>query len=315
MALSVIYIILSIALLYYGADRLVKGSSQIGVKLGLSPLVIGLTIVALGTSAPELVVSVNAAISGKGAIAIGNVLGSNILNICIILGITALVSPVKIKLGLLKVDIPALVLSTVLFILLFADRRFTRIEGVALLTVLIGYTVMIVLLARKEKSKEIQDEFSDLVPAKLPSPVISILFILAGLGLLVAGSRLLVTGAVEIARIAGLSETIIGITIVAAGTSLPELAASIVAAAKKEHDIAVGNIIGSNIFNLTGIAGIAAIAKPVSALGVSNIDLYFMLGTTLLLIPFFRTSYTLKRDEAIFMILVYAVYLFYIWPK
>ena len=315
MLISVFYILISLFLLYFGANWLVKGSSALALKAGVSPLVAGLTVVAFGTSSPELVVSINTSLAGQGNIAIGNVIGSNLFNICIILGISAVVSPLKIKMQLLKIDIPVLILVTGAFMLLFIDRHISRFEGMILVSGILMYTVANIYMARKEKNAEVLEEFNESVsPGKLKW-YWSAGMVIAGIGILVAGSEFLVKGAVEIARSLGVGETIIGITIIAAGTSLPELASSIVATIRKEYDIAIGNIVGSNIFNLLGIVGISSLVKPLSAIAISNIDLYVMLGVTLLLLPFFRTHYTLKRDEGFFMIALYGMYMYYLWPK
>jgi len=315
MLFPVIYILFALVLLYFGAEWLVKGSSSLAIKAGVSPLVAGLTVVAFGTSSPELVVGVNTAIAGQGNIAIGNVVGSNLFNICVILGISAIVSPMKIKMQLLKIDIPVLIITTIGFMLLFADRHISRFEGIILLSGLILYTFLNIYFARKEKSDDVLNEFGQAAASGKTKWYWSAGLIIAGIGLLVAGSEFLVKGAVHIARSLGVGETIIGITIIAAGTSLPELASSVVATMKKEYDIAIGNVIGSNIFNLLGMVGVSAIVKPLTAISISNIDLYFMIGVTLLLLPFFRTHYTLKRDEGTFMIAAYLIYLYYLWPK
>jgi len=313
--LSVFFIIASLVLLYFGASWLVKGSSSLALNAGVSPLVAGLTVVAFGTSSPELVVSVSAAISGHGNIAIGNVIGSNLFNICIILGIPALVAPIKIKMQLLKIDIPILIFTTLGFMLFFVDRNISRTEGSILVSGIVLYTLMNIILSNREKNADVLAEFDEAVTAQKTIWYLSAGMVLAGIGILVAGSELLVKGAVVIARSLGVGETIISLTIIAAGTSLPELASSIVATFKKEYDIAIGNIIGSTIFNILGIIGISSMINPLSAMAISNIDLYVMMGVTLLLVPFFRTNYTLKRDEGIFMIGIYLIYMFYLWPK
>jgi cation:H+ antiporter len=315
MLLSVLYVLSSLVFLYFGASWLVKGSSSLAIKAGVSPLIAGLTVVAFGTSSPELVVSVNAALSGHGTIAIGNVIGSNLFNICIILGISAVIAPLKIKMQLLKIDIPVLIITTIVFMLFFADRNISRLEGGILLVGIILYTTMNILLARREKDKEVIDEFNETISNGKIKWYWSAGMIVLGIGVLVAGSEILVKGAVDIARSLGVGDTIIGLTIIAAGTSIPELASSVVATIKKEYDIAIGNVIGSNIFNILGIIGISSIINPLSAIAISNIDLYIMLGVTLLLLPFFKTNYTLKRDEGIFMIGLYLMYLYYLWPK
>ena len=315
MLISVAYILVALVLLYFGANWLVKGSSSLALAAGVSPLVAGLTVVAFGTSSPELVVSIQTALAGKGNIAIGNVVGSNLFNICIILGISAVISPLKIKLQLLKIDIPILIFTTIGFMLLFMDRHISRWEGIILLSGIIIYTIVNIYIARREKNDQVIEEFNQSVVPVKTKWYWSAGMVIAGIGILVAGSEFLVKGAVDIARSLGVGETIIGITIIAAGTSLPELASSVVATIRKEYDIAIGNIVGSNIFNILGIIGISAVLKPLSAISISNIDLFVMLGVTLLLLPFFRTHYTLKRDEGIFMIGIYLIYLYYLWPK
>ena len=315
MFISIIYILIALVLLYFGANWLVKGSSSLAIKAGISPLVAGLTVVAFGTSSPELVVGVNTAIAGQGYITIGNIIGSNIFNICIILGISALVSPMKVKMQLIKLDIPILIAVSLGFFLLFSDRHISRIEGMILIGGIIAYTIINIRIARREKSIVVLDEFEKSVTGSNVKWYISTGMILTGIALLVAGSELLVKGAVEIARKLGVGETIIGITIIAAGTSLPELASSILATIRKEYDIAIGNVIGSNIFNILSITGISATINPLSAIAISNIDLFVMVGVTLLLLPFFRTHYTLKRDEGLFMVAIYGIYMYYLWPK
>jgi cation:H+ antiporter len=315
MLLSILFVLIALILLYFGASWLVKGSSALALKAGVSPLVAGLTVVAFGTSSPELVVGINTAIAGQGNIAIGNIVGSNIFNICIILGISSILAPLKVKMQLLKIDIPILIITTIAFMLFFHDRQISRIEGSILLSGIVLYTILNIALARREKNKEVIDEFDNSIPKVKQKWYFSAGMVVIGIGVLVAGSELLVKGAVEIARVLGVGETIISLTIIAAGTSMPELASSIVATMKKEYDIAIGNIIGSNIFNILGILGISSIISPLSAMAISNIDLYIMLGVTLLLLPFFRTKYKLTRDEGIFMVVLYLIYMYYLWPK
>jgi len=315
MLLSILFVLIALTLLYFGASWLVTGSSSLAIKAGVSPLVAGLTVVAFGTSSPELVVGINTALAGQGNIAIGNIVGSNIFNICIILGISSIIAALKIKMQLLKMDIPILIITTIAFMILFNDRQISRIEGGILLSGIILYTILNIVLARREKNKEVMDEFDKSIPKSNMKWYYSAGMVVIGIGVLVAGSELLVKGAVQIARVLGVGETIISLTIIAAGTSMPELASSVVATIRKEYDIAIGNIIGSNIFNILGIIGISSLISPLSAMAISNIDLYIMLGVTLLLLPFFRTKYSLTRDEGIFMVVLYLMYLYYLWPK
>ena len=315
MLLPIFFILISLILLYLGSSWLVKGSSSLALKAGISPLVAGLTIVAFGSSSPELFVSVNAAITNHGNIAIGSVIGSNLFNICMILGISALVAPLKIRMRLLKTDILILVFTTVIFTMLFADRQINRFEGGILLSGLILYTTLKLILARKEKNADIHIEFGKSVPDQSMKSYYSASLILLGVGVLAAGSQLLINGAVSIASLLGAGETIISLTLIASGTSIPLLVSTIVAIIKRENDIAIGTIVGSGIFNILGVIGVSSIISPLSAIAISNVDLYVMTGVTLLLLQFFRTNYILKRDDGIFMIGMYLIYLYYLWPK
>lgn len=315
MLLPLLFILISLILLYFGALWLIKGSSSLALKAGISPMVAGLTLVAFGSSSPALIVSVRAAISGHGNIVIGNVMGSNLFNIFIILGISALIAPLKIKTQLLKFDISVLVLITIGFMLLFADRQINRVEGWILLFVLILYTILNIIFAHREKSTDLYEEFEESIPGQKNKWYCSAGMVLLGIGLLIAGSELLVNAALAIAGSLGVGETIISLTIIAAGTSISLLTSSILAIIKKKYTIAIGSIIGSSIFNLLGIIGVTSFIRPLSAMAISNIDLYVMIGTTILLFQFFRTKYIMKRDDGIFMIGMYLIYLYYLWPK
>jgi cation:H+ antiporter len=315
MIASILFILLALVLYYTGTYLLVKGSSEITLQAGISPIVAGLTVVAFGTSSPGLVLSIMANIAGRGNIVIGSVIGSNFFNIGIILGIAALVSPLKIKLQLLKGNILILILATVGFVLLFNDRQFSRGEGVMLFSGIFIYTVLTIYFARKEKNREVQDEFIGSAYPIKTKWYWSTTLLLAGIGILVAGSESLLKGAVELSRMLGAGNTIIGFTIVAAVSSLPALIYSVIATKRKQYDIALGNIIGAGVFNILGITGISAIISPLSAIAVSNIDLYVMISVTLLLLQFFRKNYTLKRDDGLLMIGFYLIYMYYLWPK
>jgi len=315
MFLPVFYILASFILLYFGASWLVKGSSALAIKAGISPLVAGLTVVAFGSSSPALFVSANAALIGHGNIAIGNIIGSNMFNICIILGISAIIAPLKIKMRLLKIEIPVLILVTIGFMFLFSDRYISRSEGGLLLVGIVLYAFLTVILAHREKDKEVFVEYDESVTSGKMKWYLPAGMIVLGMGVLVAASELLTRGAIAISRSMGVGETIISFTVIAAGTSLPLLASSIVATRKKKYEIAIGNVIGANIFNIMGVIGISAVINPLSAIAFSNIDLYIMLGVTLFLLPFFRINYILKRDEGIFMIGLYLIYMYYLWPK
>ncbi|PIS30767.1 MAG: calcium:proton exchanger [Candidatus Marinimicrobia bacterium CG08_land_8_20_14_0_20_45_22] len=307
--------VIGVALLYIGAEGLVKGGSSVSLRWGLSPLFVGLTIVAFGTSAPELVVSIEAATDMHGAISIGNVLGSNIFNIAVILGLSALICPVKIHRQLVIIDMPILIGVSVLFFIIFLDFQVTRLEGLSLFLGIVGYTTFSLIYAKKQYQKGIEFIHEDDIPKPTRSVTMDFLFITGGLGALILGSHFFVKGAIGMARILSISEAVIGLTIVSVGTSLPELATSIVAAFRKETDIAVGNIVGSNIFNLLAIVGIASLVHPIDGTGIAMTDMFVMIMTAVLLLPLMRTGYTIKRLEGALLLLVYTGYLFYLWPK
>lgn len=311
MLLAWLGIVAGIGLLYAGAEGLVRGSASLALRLGLTPLVIGLTVVAFGTSMPEMVVSVDAALGGRSGIALGNVVGSNIGNIGLILALAALIAPLAVKAKILRVDMPILVVVSLLLVLALADGMLGRIEGGLLLAGVVLYTVFSLWAARRE-SAAVQDEFAEALPAPGGSAARDALFVVVGLGLLVLGARVMVSGAVTVATAAGLSEAVIGLTVIAVGTSLPELATSVVAARKGEGDIAVGNVVGSNLFNILGILGVTALVRPLDAAGLGMVDLGVMVGFSLLLVLFMRTGYLVRRWEGAGLLLLYCAYIGYL---
>lgn len=307
MITSVTLLILSLFALYIGAGWLVKGSTEIALKANISNLVIGLTIVAFGTSAPELVVSLNASLAGQGDIAIGNIVGSNIFNIALILGISAAIHPLQAKRQLTRIDIPILILATIAITILFWDGKLGRLEGGFFLAAIIAYTLFSLYYSRKHE-KKVDIENGEL--EKQPEPWYKdLLYIAGGLGILIFASDLLVNNAVSIARELGISEAVIGLTIVAAGTSMPELATSVVSALKKNPDIAIGNIVGSNLFNILAIAGTSSLVHPIVAPNINFVDLLVMLGLTLLLFPLVKSGQKISRAEGWLLIIVYVGYL------
>lgn len=306
----------SLGLLTLGAEGLVRGSASMALRLGLTPLMVGLTVVAFGTSAPELIVSLKASQLGQGDIALGNVIGSNIFNIGVILGLTALICPVPVKLQIIKIDGPIMLGVALLVPLLLLDGNLiSRLEGIALTSGIAGYTALLVFLARREPAPAWQVEFEEGMPRRSRHWLLDLLLMVAGLALLIAGSRLLVDSSVSVARILGVSEAVIGLTIVAAGTSVPELATSVVAAIRKEPDIAVGNIIGSNIFNILAILGVSATVMPISASGIRSFDILVMIGFSILLLPVIRSGSRLSRIEGGILLAGYVAYLILLWPN
>lgn len=307
MITSLTLLILSLVALYIGAGWLVQGSSALALKAKVSPLVIGLTIVAFGTSAPELVVSLNATLSGQGDIAIGNIVGSNIFNIGVILGVSATICPLQVKKQLLRIDIPVMLAATLLLTVLFWNGTLSRVEGFFFLAGIIVYTLFSLFYSRKH------GEGPNLELEEQPKHwAVDTLAIISGLAVLVCASRLLVDNAVSIAKELGMSEAVIGLTIVAAGTSMPELATSIVAAYKRKTDIAIGNIVGSSLFNILAIAGSCSLVHPIEAKNVNYIDLLVMLAISVLLLPLVKSGQKISRTEGFVLILFYVIYIFWL---
>ena len=308
-------LILGILLLYYGAEWLVGGSARLARRLGVPPLAVGLTIVAYGTSLPEQVVSMKAGLDGLGDIAVGNAVGSNIFNIAVILGLSALVRPLQFNRQLLRIDIPTMLGVSLLLTLLLADHRLGRLEGATLFAGIILYTALTLRRGRGEQADDREISAATPPDRGTGSVTLPLLTVAAGLLLLTGGARLLVDGAVELATLLHVSQAVIGLTIVAAGTSLPELATSVVAAARKEHDIAIGNIVGSNIFNILSVLGLASLVAPLRAEGITTVDLLFLLLTAVLLLPFLFGVKRMSRTWGLLFLLTYGVYLFLLWPK
>lgn len=311
----ILFLSVGLILLYFGAESLVRGSSRLALRLGVTPLVVGLTVVAFGTSAPELVVSVKASFAHQEGIALGNVIGSNIFNIAVILGLAALIRPVRIQRQLVRFDGPLMIGVTLLCILFFLNDRLARWEAGILLLGIIAYTAISVILARRGRRGTAETEGAANTSAPPKKILLDLLFIVLGLGLLVYGAHLFVDAAIALARAWGVSEAIIGLTIVAAGTSLPELVTSVVAAIRKEDDIAVGNIIGSNIFNILGVLGAAGLVNPLTGGGVTPVDFAAMLGLAVLLLPMMMIGKNLSRLEGGILLASYGGYLWWLWPS
>ena len=310
--------IAGIALLYYGAEFLIKGGVSIALKLKISALVIGLTLVAFGTSFPELVVSVNATLKGAGDISIGNVVGSNICNIALILGLSALISPLPVHKQLLKLDVWLMLGASVLLAVFhYFYQGVTRWQGGVFFAGVLTYTVWSIFAGRKAEQNKSEAEKAadnDELGKELPL-ILSIIFVIGGLAALMFGGKLFVNAAVFAALKLGVSDAVIGLTIVALGTSLPELATSVVAAIKGEQDIAIGNVVGSNIFNVLCILGIAPLISPIRSAGISPIDMLVMLGVSVLLVPIMLTGMKISRKEGGLLLLIYIGYTYYLFVK
>jgi cation:H+ antiporter len=306
-----LFIIIGTILLYFGAEGLVRGSASLATRVGISPLIAGLTIVAFGTSAPELSVSLSAALGGNPDIALGNVVGSNIFNIAVILGIAALIQPLQIHLGVIRRDIPVMIATSAIAFGLIFYGGFPRFAGIGLI---VGLALYLVTAIRSGKNAPDGSDGVEVPPLLSKSWMIDSAVLLVGLGVLILGSRLFVEGATSLAKSWGVSDAVIGLTVVAAGTSLPELATSVVAAFRKQSDIAIGNVVGSNIFNVLCILGVTATVSPIRASGIGLLDAGAMLFVSILLLPFALTNRTISRGEGAVFLGIYGVYLFMLWP-
>ena len=299
MIFDILFIILGVALVLFGADKLTEGAAALARRMNVPEIIIGLTIVAAGTSAPELFVSLVSALNGTPDLAVGNVVGSNTMNCMLIVGCAAMVAPMTISPSTVKKDIPFSIVASVLLILIAYDALLGRVDGIILL---LGFAVFMTytLMQAKAGSSETVKETSPIWK--------NILFIVFGLAGLVIGSNLFVDSASDVALSLGISEGVVGLTIVAGGTSLPELATSVVAARKGQSAIAIGNVIGSNVFNILFILGLTATISPLEIEGITTIDLAVMLLSVVLIWLFSRTRYTVERWEGALLLGLYLVY-------
>lgn len=310
-------LIVGLALMVVGAEGLVRGASRLAAALGVSPLIIGLTVVAFGTSAPEMAVSVEASLRGQADIAIGNVIGSNIFNVLFILGASALIVPLVVSAQLIRLDVPLMIAISVLVLLLGLDGRLSFIDGALLFGGLLGYVLFLAREAKRNPAAAPEDEVAELL-GDLSSRSrwgMNVALVAGGLTLLVAGSHWFVEGAIGIARTLGVSELVIGLTVVAAGTSMPEVVTSIIAAIRGERDIAVGNVIGSNIFNLLGVLGLAGLVAPGGveiASSVITFDLPVMIAVAVACLPIFFSGGTIGRWKGALLFGYYFAYTAYL---
>jgi len=318
MTSTILFFIAGLIILIIGADLLVRGASKLAAAAGIPPLVIGLTIVAIGTASPEIAVSLQAASLGQGSLTLGNVLGSNIFNILFVLGVTALVAPIVIAEQLIRLDAPIMVGVSLLAFGLSLDGKLGAIDGIIMILGFLGYTAFALRQSRKESAKvhkEYAREFADTEKHTAWNTIKNILFMVVGLGLLVLGARWLVDSATTMAKAIGISELVIGLTIVAVGTSLPEVATSIIAALKGESDIAVGNAIGSNIFNLLGVMGLSGILAPDGIMVASRVltfDFLVMVFVALVCMPVFYVDDNVSRGEGMLFLSYYVLYTAYL---
>jgi cation:H+ antiporter len=311
--------ILGFVLLVGGAEVFVRGATRLAIMLGVGPLVVGLTVVALGTTAPEIAVSVLSALEGKPDLALGNVVGSNILNVLFILGVAATIAPLTVSRQLIRMDVPIMICVSLLALVLAMDGALSRWNGALLLGLAVAYSVFTVLLARREKEAPEDCEFADkYAPPPEKSRALwlsSAAFIVVGATALVFGSRWLVAGAIVAARAMGISEMVIGLTVVAVGTSLPEVATSVMASIRGQRDIAVGNVVGSNIYNVLAVLGAGAVVGPVGITispAALRFDLPVLTAVSLACLPIFFTGSRISRPEGILFLAYYVMYTVYL---
>lgn len=325
MGLQIMIGVFGFGLLYYGAEWLVKGSSSLARSLGITPMVIGLTVVAFGTSTPELVVSVISAVKSKSMIAVGNVVGSNICNIALVLGAAAVFNPIRSHPTVVHRDIPIMVAVTIYLLILSLNSRLGRLEGFSLVAGVILYTYLNYYWARKARTtgnaaraEALSGEVAEI--GYISSRSRQLLMTFAGIAGVICGAELVVDAAVTVMTALGVSEKFIGLTIVAFGTSLPELATSVVAAIRKEMDISIGNLVGSNVFNLLSVLGLAALVRPIPISGGffnSGLWIDYLVMTLISAMPFvmMRRTYTLARRDGGILLACYGMYLAYLIVK
>lgn len=310
--LTLILFVLGLFVLIGGAELLVRGASSVAAAAGISPLVIGLTVVSFGTSAPELAVSMQAAFSGQGDIALGNVIGSNIFNVLFILGISAIIVPLAVARQLVRLDVPLMIAVSVLMLLFGLDGRISTLDGLLLFAGVVAYTVFAIWQSRRDQAAGGEGDADSVeAPKGVRGFALNIGLIVVGLALLALGASWLVGGAVAIARFFGLSELIIGLTIIAVGTSLPEVAASIIAALRGQRDIAVGNVVGSNLFNILAILGLTSVVAPGGVAvpqAALTFDIPVMIAVAVACLPIFFTGYTIARWEGWLFLGYYLAY-------
>lgn len=311
--LTIVLFVLGLGLLVGGAELLVRGASNLAAAVGISPLVIGLTVVSFGTSSPELAVSLQSAIAGQPALALGNVVGSNIFNVLFILGVCALITPLFVQFQLIRLDVPLMIVSSLILFGLAFDGGLSRFDGLLFVLGLLAYLTFTVIESRKANVLDAQTTLTDEVDRSPRGLAIAIGIAVIGLALLMLGANWLVDGAISFARMFGISELVIGLTIVAVGTSLPEVATSVVAALRGERDIAVGNVVGSNIFNILGILGLTAIIAPIHiAPAAISFDLPVMVAVAIACLPIFFSGQVIARWEGAVLLGCYCSYVIYL---
>jgi cation:H+ antiporter len=316
--MSIVLFLAGLVLLVLGAESLVRGASRLAVTLGLSPIVVGLTVVAFGTSAPELAVSVSSSYGGSANVAVGNVVGSNIFNVLLILGLASLIAPLVVSQRLVRLDVPLMIGVSFLLLLFAADGKIGRIDGFILFAGIVTYTAWAVRSSRAE-TRAIEQEYTEEFGERDSSPkqlAFDVFRVLLGLALLVVGADWFVDSATEFAEALGVSDLVIGLTLVAAGTSMPELATSVVASLRGERDIAVGNVVGSNLFNILSVLGLSGLVAPDGVAVASSavrVDIPVMIAVAVACLPIFFTGRLIARWEGALFVAMYVGYVLYLY--
>ncbi len=308
-----IYLIGGIILLFAGAEGLVRGSSSLALKLGISLLIIGLTIVGFATSSPELVVSISAALIGNNEIVLGNVVGSNIANIALILGVAALIRPLKVNVDVIRKEVPILIGVSILLVLFLLDGNVSFVDGLLFIAGIVLYVIISIVFAKKEKNKDVHRTYRKEFQSEFNTPLL-ILLIVIGAGLLIFGANIFLKSAIEIAKLFGMSDVVIGLTVVAVGTSLPELITSAVATLRNKADIAIGNAVGSSIFNILFILGVTAVIMPITSGGIGYVDMAVLLLTAVILLPMSVRGNKINRIEGLILLMGYLLYIYFLLP-
>lgn len=310
MFLNSLYVSCGLALLAIGAEGLVRGSTGLALRLGVTALVIGLTVVAFGTGSPEFVLSVQAARAGNSGIALGNVVGSNISNVALVLGVAALVRPMRVRSELIRREMPLMIAVTLLLWVMLLDGRLSRPDGVVLVVGAVAYSLFSYLAARRGATAVVAAEFEEALTGPKRPIWLDATLLTAGLVALLVGASLLLKGATFLAAGFGISQVVIGLTIVAVGTSLPELATSVTSAVRGEADVAFGNVIGSNVFNILAVLGVAALIRPFETLGLRTLDLVVMVASAVLLLSLMWHGSVLSRWEGAGLLAGYVAYIY-----
>lgn len=309
MVMAIVSILGGLVLLALGAEGLVRGSSSFALRMGVTPLVIGLTIVAFGTGSPEMIVSLQAALGGNSDLALGNIVGSNICNVALILGVAALARPLHVRSTLLLREVPVMILVTLLLGALLYDGVLGRVDGALLAAGAVVYVVMTYRAARRDRNAEVAAEFAQELPQPQSSSLRSALLVAGGFVGLLLGANILVSGAIVIAQSLGMSQVVIGLTVIAIGTSLPELATSVVAAMRNDADVAFGNVLGSNILNILLILGVVAMIQPISGAALRPLDLGVLIASAVVVYPMMWRGRILNRWEGAILLGGYAAYI------